>query len=91
MRTFKKMRSINLSYAAQGYIFFLCKTLQEQPEEIQRKVLNLCVEIGGADYAALYEVLTSGKSVRAVSIKSFVPERRLYSLRKNFYESWRKK
>lgn len=85
---FKKMRSIRLPYNKQGLIYFTCLDCKNQPEEIQQKVLNLCAEIGGQDYAALYEVVTTGKSVLSISMKYYLNEKYLYKLRKQFYEHW---
>lgn len=86
---FKKRRGIHIPYNKQGLIYFTCMNVREMPEEVQQKILNLCVEVGKEDYKALYEVLTNGnKSVLSISLEYFLSEKRLYRLRKEFYEKW---
>lgn len=89
MRSFKKMRGIKLTYEEQGLIYFVCRNIKTQPKKIQDKVLNLCTEIGGADYyQALYAVLTTEDSIRSIAMSFCVSESQLYRLRKMFYERW---
>ena len=86
---FKKRRGISLSYNKQGLIYFICMNAKEQPQEIQDKIINLCLEIAGKDYKALYTILTDdNKSIRAVAMEYFISETKLYELRKEFYEKW---
>lgn len=86
---FKKRRGIHIPYNKQGLIYFTCMNVREMPEDIQQKILNLCVEVGKEDYKALYEVLTNdNKSVLSISLEYFLSEKRLYRLRKEFYEKW---
>lgn len=86
---FKKRRGIHIPYNKQGLIYFTCMNVREMPEEVQQKILNLCVEVGKEDYKALYEVLTNdNKSVLSISLEYFLSEKRLYRLRKEFYEKW---
>lgn len=86
---FKKRRGIHIPYNKQGLIYFTCMNAREMPEEVQQKILNLCVEVGKEDYKALYEVLTNdNKSVLSISLEYFLSEKRLYRLRKEFYEKW---
>lgn len=91
MRTFKKMRGIKLPYKKQGMIYFTCQNIQECSEETQEHIKELCREIAGADYEALFAVLTSEtETVRSVATRYYVAERKLYQLRKSFYEAWKK-
>ena len=86
---FKKRRGIRLSYNKQGLIYFTCMNINDMPENIQQKVLNLCVEVGQQDYKALYELLTNdNKSVLSISHEYFLNEKLLYKMRKEFYEKW---
>ena len=86
---FRKRRGIRLPYNKQGLIHFICINVKDMPEDIQQKILNMCIEIGGEDYKALYEVLTNDfKTVTCISRETFVSEKRLYALRKRFYENW---
>lgn len=85
---FKKRRGIHLSYNRQGLIYFTCMDAKNQPEEVQRKILNLCMKAGGVYYRALYDVVTSEDSIRRIAIRHHVSETLLYKLRKTFYENW---
>lgn len=89
---FKKFRSIRVPYKKQGLIYFLCVNIKEMPAEMQDAVLSLCTELGGEDYKALYEFITNeGRNACGVSQKYFVNEKRLYRLRKEFYEEWHRR
>lgn len=86
---FKKRRGIHIPYNKQGLIYFTCMNVREMPEDVQQKILNLCIEVGKEDYKALYEVLTNdNKSVLSISLEYFLNEKKLYRLRKEFYEKW---
>lgn len=86
---FKKRRGIHIPYNKQGLIYFTCMNVKDMPEEIQRKILNLCIEIGKEDYQALYEVLTNdSKSIISISLEYYLNEKKLYRMRKEFYEKW---
>ncbi|MBQ6614267.1 MAG: hypothetical protein IIX18_02995 [Clostridia bacterium] len=86
---FKKRRGIHIPYNKQGLIYFTCMDVKNQPPEMQDKILNLCMSVGEEDWQALYELVTdSTQSVTALALKYFINEKRLYKLRKEFYESW---
>ena len=86
---FKKRRGIHIPYNKQGLIYFTCMNVKDMPEEIQRKILSLCIEIGKEDYQALYEVLTNdSKSILSISLEYYLNEKKLYRMRKEFYEKW---
>ncbi|MCK9477985.1 MAG: hypothetical protein M0R40_00600 [Firmicutes bacterium] len=86
---FRKKRGINLSHDQQGFIYFTCLTYREQTDEVQRKILNLCTDVAGEYYQALFDVLTTHKSIVEISLNHSVSESNLYRFRKKFYESWR--
>lgn len=86
---FRKRRGIHIPYNKQGLIYFTCVNVKDMPEDVQQKILNLCIEVAGQDYKALYEVVTNDrKSVLSISLEYFINEKRLYKLRKEFYEKW---
>lgn len=88
MYRFKKLKGIKLTYEVQGLIFFTCRTLDKQSIARQNKIKELCMNIAGADAKALLEVLTTDTSILRISEKHFVPEKKLYQLRKSFYEEF---
>ena len=86
---FKKRRGIYMPYNKQGLIYFICMNAPDMPKEVQEKIRNLCVEIAGEDHKALYEVLTNDqKTVDRIAREHFISEKKLYLLRKDFYEAW---
>lgn len=89
VKMFKKKRGIRLSYNKQGLIYFTCLDIKNQPKEIQDKILNLCIKIGGIHYKALYTLLTDDtKNVHSVAMEHHISETQLYFYRKKFYENW---
>lgn len=86
---FKKKRGIKLNYNRQGLIYFTCMNIHKQPRDIQERIMALCDQIAGEDGRALFELLTNDrKSVLSVSMEYIVPEKKLYTYRKEFYEKW---
>lgn len=86
---FKKLRGVNLPYNKQGLIYFTCMTVKEQPYEVQQKILKLCIEVAEGHYRALYEALTTdSETFDTIARKHFTNEKKLYSLRKRFFEKW---
>lgn len=88
---FKKRRGIRLSYNEQGLVYFVCMNRKNQTPQIRDRIWNLCVRIGGEDGEALYEFLTNDAvSAQAVCMKYFTNEKKLYAMRKRFYEEFYK-
>jgi len=85
---FRSKRGINLTHDKQGLIYFICLDYKEQPYKVQTKILNLCLEIAAEDYQALFDVLTTHKSIIEISLEYFIAEKKIYNLRKQFYEKW---
>lgn len=89
---FKKRRGIKIPYNKQGLIYFTCVNYKDMPEDVQQRIVDLCDEIGGNEYAdVLFRVVTdSTKSIRSLSMEHHISEMSLYRLRKRFYELWEK-
>lgn len=87
---FRKRRGIHIPYNKQGLIYFTCVNYKDMPEDIQQKIVNICNDVGGEDYAdVLYKVVTdSNRSIRSLSIEYHISETQLYYYRKKFYEMW---
>ena len=86
---FRKRKGIKISYPMQGLICFTCLTYNAQPKEVKLKIKNLCEQVGGTFGDALFEFVTTEKTVTEISLKHYVSESQLYNLRKKFYESWK--
>lgn len=88
---FRKFKGIKLPYNKQGLIYFTCMNAKDMPEDVQSKILNLCIEVGKENYKALYALLTdNSKNIHGVAMDYFVSESQLYRIRKKFYEQWGK-
>ncbi len=92
---FKKRRGIHISYNKQGLIYFVCINLVSLPDDLQKRVIKKIVRLCNLicesenEYSALYEVLTNDRrSVFAIARDNYISEKRLYHLRKTFYENW---
>lgn len=85
---FKKRRGINLPYEKQGDIYFTCLNFRDKPPWVQDKIHKLCDTYGGQYREELFEVVTTEKTIRKISMERHVSENELYLLRKRFYEAW---
>lgn len=89
---FKYMRSLKLSYAEQGEIFFRCQNYRKQDEKTQEHIRGLCVMCGGGDgqkRQAIFELMTTRKSWRAVCMEHYVSDATLDRLRRKFFTEWK--
>lgn len=86
--SWKKLRGVCLPYEKQVLIRATCLLWQEQPKRVQEKIRRLCAECGGVYSAALWDVMTTKKSIVAISETYFVSEAELYRRRADFYKSW---
>jgi len=85
---FKKLRGIDLSYERQGLTRFTCLTYDDQPQEVKDRILNICIQCAGDKYQALFELMTTSKSVVSIAQKHFISESTIYNLRRKFYYAW---
>ena len=88
---FRKRKGIHIPYNKQGLIHFTCLDIENQSTEVKEKIISLCKEISEKnkeDYKALYDIVTSDKSIISISRKYYISERKLYAMRKQFYEKW---
>ena len=72
----------------QGFVCFSCLTYDAQPQRVKNKINNLCDKVGGEYRDALFEFVTTEKTVTEIGLKYYVSETKLYNMRKKFYESW---
>ena len=88
---FRKMRGVHLPPDKQGYLFFLCRNYKDLPEETTERIDALCDALSKGEAAyrdALFDLLTSKKSVVAISMERAVGQTKLYELRRAYYEAW---
>ena len=67
VRFSRTLDKLGISYNTQGLIYFLCVNAKRLPEQ-DKAVLNMCLEVAGEDYQALYKFLTDS-SVNHVYIQ----------------------
>lgn len=89
--SFKKLRGVSLPEEKQGLVRYTCLTYREQPKWIQDKIQHLCVACGGEHQRALFDVMTTRRSIVEIAAEHSVSESVLYERRKAFYECWFKK
>lgn len=82
---FRYKKSIPVTYAAQGYIYFASRMYAVMDAEQQEKLLNLCLEAGGEHYQALFEFVTTGVGATAVCRKYFLSQSTLERVVKKYY------
>ena len=88
---FKKMRGCKLTYIQQGLVRFVCLNYKIMPERVQRNIrllCNNCADGNGAYYRALWDVLTTQKSVAQIASNHAVSERKIYNMRLAFYHAF---
>lgn len=86
---FKKWRGIKIPYKKQGLIFFTLLNYDNLARDLKCRIDELCRELGGEDCEALFEVLTTDsdvKTVEAIAREHYTSEKKLYSLRAEFYK-----
>ena len=86
--SFKKMRSVNLSYNKQGEIYFILHNYAEQPEEVRRKIDALCGVVGKYHYRALFRALTTDEPLNRIAREFYISALQLYRLKSKFYNVW---
>lgn len=88
--SFRKLRGVRLPEEKQGLIRYTCLNYGEQPKWKREKIQRLCDACGGEHSRALFEVMTTRKSVTRIAMEYAVSESVLYERRKTFYEAWYK-
>ena len=85
---FKKMRGVRVSYNLQGKLYFTLKNIAREPKRTQERARSICEEVAGEHEAALWEFLTTDKSIVQISMEHYTSESVLYRLRRDFYARW---
>ncbi len=85
-RVSKKLIKHGISPEKQGLIFFACLNIKDLDPHIQQRIANVCVEVAGDDYQALYKFLTDAY-VNHVYICNtyFISKTKLFKLKNEFY------
>ena len=86
--SFKKLRGVRLPEEKQGLIRYTCLNYANANKQTREKIERLCQMCGGEHQRALFEVMTTRKSITNIALAHFVGESTLYRLRKEFYEAW---
>ena len=86
--SFRKLRGVRLSEEKQGLIRYTCLNYASRPKWEQEKIRHLCDEHGGQHSRALFEVMTTQKSITGIARAYAVSDSVLYERRKAFYEGW---
>lgn len=85
-RVSKALAKNGISPERQGLIFFTCLNIKDMSISIQKKILNLCIDIAGEDYQALYNFLTDARINHIYICNTyFISKTRLFKLKREFY------
>ena len=85
---FRFKSGVDVTYNRQGYIYFTSRLYKELAEGDQQKILNLCLECGGAYYQALFEFVTTDASATELEMKHHLSRMTLYRAVRKYYESF---
>ncbi len=69
----------------------ICLNYADRPKWEQDKIQRLCDECAGAYSAALFELMTTERSIQQVCNVHHVSPSRMYDFRRKFNEKWFKK
>lgn len=86
--SFRKLPGVCLPEEKQGLIRYTCLNYAGASRRTREKVERLCRTCGGEYEQALFEVMTTRKSITSIALAHYVSETTLYRLRKSFYEAW---
>ena len=88
---YRRLQGVPLPDKKQGQIYFTCLNYETERKYTQMKIDRLCDSAGGEYSSALKELLTSGKTVQAVSMKFNLSPETLQKCRRRFYTSWNRR
>ena len=86
--SFRKLRGVRLPEEKQGLIRYTCLNYGVQPKWVKEKIQRLCRVCGGEYFHALFEVMTTRRSITEIAMDHAVSESVIYKCRKAFYEKW---
>ena len=86
---FNKSKYIKVSYNEQGLIHFICVNSRRLGLELAVKDICKRITCDKADADALYEWLVEDGNVDAIARKHYTNEKKLYKLRKQFFEKFK--
>lgn len=69
---FRYVPSRGLSYEEQGRIWFTCKAYAVLPQKQQQKILDACVQAGKENAGALFEYMTTKRSVTDIMLRHHI-------------------
>lgn len=85
---FKSGSRYGIPEEKQGLIYFTCVNYRDRPENLQHLIMNLCLEIGGEHYQALFEAVTTRRNILPVASDHYMDESTLWRLCRDFYREY---
>ena len=82
---FKKKSGIDLSYEAQGLIHFVSVNYKYMDNKVQELIKQACRAAGGEYYEALFELVTTRKTVTAIALKYSMSRETLYRCQRRYF------
>lgn len=66
----------------------ICLNYKDRPKWEREKIRRLCDKCAAAYSAALFEAMTTEKSITSIALAHNMSQSRLYDFRREFYMSW---
>ena len=88
---YKKLQGVKLPKKKQMLVRAICLNYADRPKWEQDKIQRLCDECAGEYSAALFELMTTEKSIQQLCNVHHVSPSRMYDFRRKFNEKWFKK
>lgn len=83
---FRFKKSMDVSYARQGYIYFASRNYEQLSPSQQKKIADLCLKAGGEYHAALFEFVTTDVGATAVCMRHHLSQSTLERAVRRYYE-----
>ena len=87
---FRYKAGVKVSYARQGYIYFISLRFAELKDRQKEKIWKLCRRCGGENSEALFAAVTTETSDDLLCCKYFISKSTLYRMKRKYYEEFPK-
>ena len=85
---FKKLRGVKIPARKQLLIRAICLNYDDLPAKMKKNIKRLCAQCGGDYSVALFDTMTTEKSILTIAQEQYISDTLIYNMRKKFYESW---
>lgn len=83
---FRYKKSVPVSYARQGYVYFKSLCFRELPEAEKRKIVSLCKDVAGDRKEALFQFVTTDAGAENICMRHHISRRTLERYAQEYYK-----